>query len=90
MKRRAWTQAELDELRARYPREPASAIARDMHRGLSSVYCAVHKLGLSKPPEVIAEMKSPPSGLRWLALPSTLVAGVRNDCRRRVPIRRQT
>lgn len=56
MKRRAWTQAELDELRVRYAREPASAIARDMRRGTRGVYAAAHKLGLSKPLEVVAEM----------------------------------
>lgn len=54
--RRHWTPAELAELRARYPHEPATAIARDMHRGPSGVYAAAHKLGLRKAPEVIAAM----------------------------------
>lgn len=55
-KRRAWTDAERDILRARYATERAADIARDLGRALSSVYNEAHQLGLFKTTETIARM----------------------------------
>lgn len=47
--RRPWTRKEDAELRRRFPKETAQAIADDLGRGLSATYARAHALGLSKP-----------------------------------------
>lgn len=46
MKRRAWTQEEIDILSRMYPDHFAKEIAEIMGRGVSSVHCMARKLGL--------------------------------------------
>lgn len=53
-RRRYWTDAELATLRARYPHENTDGIARDLRRGIQTVYAKARAIGLAKTPERIA------------------------------------
>ncbi len=57
--KRFWTAAEAEMLRARYPYEPTSDIARDLERDERAVYQKAYQLGLQKTPEYLA---SPEAG----------------------------
>lgn len=58
MKRRFWTEPELDELARRYPHEMTEFIAADMDRKIESVYYAAGKLKLKKTKEFLASKES--------------------------------
>jgi hypothetical protein len=51
-----WSQAELELLRLRYPRQTAAEIAQALGRSMRSVYSQARELGLRKPLDVIAQM----------------------------------
>lgn len=55
MKRRAWTEVDLADLRQRYPSEHTSIVAAALGRSLSSVYGRAHLECVYKTPEFIAE-----------------------------------
>lgn len=55
---RFWTDAEVAELRRRYPNERTQDIADDLGRKLQALYTKAQSLGLSKSPEFLASAAS--------------------------------
>jgi hypothetical protein len=53
-KRRHWSKAELERLRARYPHEPTQQLANALGRPLNTVYAKANQIGLVKTPEYLA------------------------------------
>jgi hypothetical protein len=53
-KRRYWTDAELEQLRVRYPHEPTQQLADAIGRRVNTVYAKAGALGLAKTPEYLA------------------------------------
>lgn len=51
MKGKAWSPAEVEELKARYPHERTRTLAASMGRAVSAVYSKVNELGLKKTAE---------------------------------------
>lgn len=51
-----WSEAELAELRRRYPTEPNLEIAKRLSKSIKSVVSKAHSLGLRKEPARLAEM----------------------------------